>query len=450
MQTKTKLTAFQPGSINELIAIALPLIIVSLSENIMIFFDRIILSHYSLVSLNAATLASQAVEIFQYGLWAITGMCEIFVAGLVAQQALQELAKPCWQMIYLSVFTLPFIIILSHLAGQWVLPTEYQAAGLGYYQVLIFTVPLIGMIAALAGFFVGQGKIKLIVYSTITINLINLVLDFILIFGIKNHVPAMGASGAAISAVISLFIQVTWLFLIYLNKENRLQFNTSHINFSYHYFKKCIKVGWPISASHACEMFAWLLIIKMIATTGIKNFTIISVGSTLYLIYALLNDGLYRSLSTIISHHFGAKNFSAVRITLYKGFGLLFVFLFILAIPVIFFPNSIIHLFNLKHHAASWHHDIKMSLGFIWLYFLLLGMYWIFAALLTAKHRTKFIMLGNILSIWLATTLPFYLIIHFNKLKSEFIWPLMCTYVFIGCLSIFIYYKKKFKQLNFR
>jgi MATE family multidrug resistance protein len=450
MKTKTKLTAFQPGSFNELIAIALPLIIVSLSENIMIFFDRIILSHYSLISLNAATLASQAVEIFQYGLWAITGMCEIFVAALVAQQALQELAKPCWQMIYLSLFTLPFIIILSHVAGQWILPNAYQAAGLGYYKILIFTVPLIGFIAALAGFFVGQGKIKLIVYSTITINLINLALDFILIFGIKNHLPAMGASGAAISAVISLFIQVIWLFLIFLNRDNRLRFNTAHINFSYAYFKKCISVGLPISASHACEMFAWLLIIKMIATTGIKNFTIISIGSTLYLIYAFINDGLYRSLSMIISHHFAANNLNSVKLTLYKGFGLLFTFLFILAIPAIFFPNSIIHLFNLKHYASVWAHDIKMSLSFIWLYFLLLGMYWVIAALLTAKRRTKFIMAGNVLSIWLATTLPFYLFIHYHRLKSEFIWPLMCAYVFISCLNIIIYYKRTFKQLGLK
>ncbi len=447
MKNKPRITQFKPGSIKELIVIALPLIIVSLSENIMVFFDRIILSHYSLLALNSITLASQAVEIFQFGLWAITGMSELFVARLYARRAMKDMAAPCWQMIYLSLFTVPIVILLSYYTGPIVLPVAYRATGLAYYQILMYSVPVIGIIAALAGFFVGQGKIKLILYSTIVINLINLFLDYVLIFGFDHLIPAMGASGAAISALVSLIIQMIWLLAIYMNKYYRYHFNTHIMNFNLRYFLKGVKVGLPVSLNHACEMLGWIFIIKVIAQTGLENFTIISIGSTLYLIFSFLNDGLYRSLSTITSYHLSAQDLKAIQKTLFAGFFLLLCFLAVLAIPIIFFPNIVISMFNLKDYAHLWRHDITMSFTFIWIYFLLSGTYWVFGAILTAKLHTQFLMFANILCIWLATALPIYLMARDHTLSPSLIWPLMCIYVFLECIACFIYYKIKMKHL---
>ena len=119
MKNSRHITRFTPGSIHELVVLALPLIMVSLSENLMIFFDRIILAHYSLVSLNAVTLASQAVEIFQFGLWALVSMSELFVAACYARNQLKEMAKPCWQMIYLSLFSLPIVFVRCSLIWNY-------------------------------------------------------------------------------------------------------------------------------------------------------------------------------------------------------------------------------------------------------------------------------------------------------------------------------------------
>jgi MATE family multidrug resistance protein len=427
----------------ELITIALPLVMVSVSENMMIFFDRIILSHYSLMALNSTTLASQAIEVFQQSLWAIIGISELLVARLYAQKATKEMSKPVWQMIYLSLFMLPFIFLLSKYSGYFVLPKEYQPVGLTYYKILMYSIPLTGIIAALAGFFVGQGKTVLIVFSSIVTNIINLILDFILIFGIKNIFPAMGAAGAAISAIISLTIQIVWLFLIYFNKNNRHIFKTTSFGFNLNYFLKCIRIGLPMSLGHAFEMSGWLFIIHVVARTGLKNFTIISIGSTLYLIYACLNDGLYRALATTLSNHFSTKNEKAVRGTFRSSLYILSFILFVLMIPIILVPNLIIHLFNLKEYVKTWSFDIKISFIFILIYFLFSGIYWIFGAILTAKYHTKFIMIENVISIWLVTALPIYIIATHYTLLALYIWPLMCAYVILGCIGIFIYYKLK-------
>ncbi len=438
-----QITSYAPGSINELVMIALPLIVISLSENIMIFFDRIILAHYSLASLNAVTLASQAVEIFDYGLWAITSTSEIFIAASYARNQLKRMAIPCWQMIFLSLFMIPVVFIFGSYTGHWILPTEFQTAGLTYYKIIMYGVPLIGIVTAFSAFFVGQGKVKIVLLSTIAVNVINLILDFILIFGVGNVIPAMGAKGAALSEVISLLIQVIWLFIVYLNKYNRSTYATHIIYFNYKYLSRILKVGVPVALSHVCELVAWLFIIKMIAKTGMKNFTIISVGSTLYLIYAIIIDGLSRSVSTIISNHISAKNFKSISKTLRSGVKFLLSFLIILAVLMLVYPNSIIKMFNLNQYAMHWRHDIKISFVFILLYFTFSGLYWIYASVLTANQNTRFIMVSNILSIWVLTVLPIYVLVQHGLLVAAYIWPIVCMYALFGFLTIYIYYMLK-------
>lgn len=440
MTDKRHITRHAPGSIKELIVLALPLIIISLSENLMIFFDRIILAHYSLFSLNAVTLASQAIEVFQFGIWAIVGMSELFVARSYARNQLTAMATPCWQMIYFSLLCVPVIFVITQYTGKLILPHQFQFAGLGYYTIAMYTVPLFGLITALSAFFVGQGKVKLVVCTTIVINMINLVLDFIFIFGIHGIVPALGGEGAALSAVISLAIQVLWLFLSFMSKYNRTHYHTHIAKFNSGYFAKCIKVGLPVALSHACEMMALVFVIRIVADTNIKNFTIISIGTTLCLVYAVITDGLSRSLGTIVSNHLSAHNLKSISKTLRRGIGLLLAFLFVVAAIMFVEPHLILRLFNLNRFAMHWQHDIKISFIFIWLYFLFSGLYWIYAAVLTANHRTKVIMVTNILCIWLLTALPIYLLAVNNKLTAFLIWPLICGYVVFGFISIYVYY----------
>lgn len=445
--SKTSLTPFKPGSLRELMFIAIPLIVVSLSENLMILFDRVILSHYSLAALNASSIASQAVEIFQYALLAISGMSEILVAKLYANKDKANLAIPTWQMLYLSLLTLPLIVFLSIYSGQYILPAAYLKLGLPYYNTLLFSVPLLGGIVALSGFFIGQGKTKLVLFSSIAINIINLLLDFILIFGVRGLCPALGPKGAALSAVIALFIQFVWLLRAFLNRSNRTQYQTHRPRFHAKYFNTCLKVGVPIASGHAIELIGWFLIFKVVANTNIINVTLMSLGSSLYLIFALFNDGFYRSLCATFSYHVGANNPQALQKTLQTGIGVFLLFMTLLAIPMLVSPNYLITLFNLKLSASGWHDSIKISLLFMWLYFLSFGFYWVISAILTAHHRTVFITLSNVSCFYLFTLAPIFILTKQSSLAPDVLWPLFFLGSSISGLVCFGYFRYRLRHL---
>lgn len=429
MKTGQFISRYSPGSYKELFYMAIPLIALSLSENIMIFFDRIFLAHYSLSALNAMTLSSQAIEIFQYAILAICGTTELFIARLNAKKVYKNVASVTWQMIFFSLLTLPLIILMSRYTGSLVLPEAYQRVGLPYYQLNVFTIPLIGMIAALSGFFIGRGEVYLVFISSVTMNIINLILDIMLIFGVSHHIAAMGAAGAAWSAIISLSLQVGWLFLMFLNKKNRLTFKTQKIIFDLKQFMRSLKIGAPIALSYAGEMVGWFVIIKIVSETTVENFTIVSIGSTLCLVFTFFSDGLYRSLNTIISHHIVHEQQIAVKRSLRAGLIIMLVSLIMIAFPFLLDPDFIMKLFNLDAGSFQLDRSIKFNLIFILTFFLFSGGFWLYASVLTAWYRTKIIMISSISAMWILTIFPIYLLAKLNRLDSNYIWPIVNIYV---------------------
>lgn len=423
--------------------------VIALSDNVIIAIDRIILSHYSLGALDAVTLSSQFIEVLQYIIWAVTSMTELFIAKLTSSDQKKEMGKPCWQMIYLSIGIIPIIFLLGQYAGPFLLADKYQALGLPYYDVMIYTVPLIGVITALSGFFVGQGKVKIIFYLSILSNVINIGLDFILIFGIKNFIPAMGPKGAAISALISLSIQAIWLFTIFINKTHRFHYNTMAFRFNAHYFLKSLKIGLPAAFGHTSDMVGWLMIMIILSKLNAETFTLISIGNTLYLMFAFFIDGLFRALSTIVSNHLASKRSNAIARSIRSSIKLLAVAMLIIAIPMLCFPDSMLQLFNLKRNFINWHHELTFNFMFIWLFLALNGLLWLFYAVLTGYQQTKFLMVVNIASMWLIAILPIYLITTYATLNEQHIWPLINLYVLVASIAVIVRYRQIYlKNIN--
>ena len=82
--------------------------------------------------------------------------------------------------------------------------------------------PTFAAYGALSGFFVGQGKTRLITLLAIGANVINALLDVCLIFGVQGFIHPMGVQGAAIATSIgSLFQMLVLLYFFLKRKPNK-------------------------------------------------------------------------------------------------------------------------------------------------------------------------------------------------------------------------------------
>jgi MATE family multidrug resistance protein len=105
-------------------------------------------------------------------------------------------------------------------------PKEVVALAIPYLDLVAFSlIPLI-IFQAFKQFSDGLSMTKYPMYATIIANIVNIILNYIFIFG-KFGLPPYGIIGAAYGTLISRFIMVIYLWFLLANKERSKRFVTN-------------------------------------------------------------------------------------------------------------------------------------------------------------------------------------------------------------------------------
>ncbi|GAA4277756.1 MATE family efflux transporter [Aquimarina mytili] len=127
-------------------------------------------------------------------------------------------------------------------------PIEVVELAIPYLDLVAFSlIPLI-IFQALKQFSDGLSMTRYPMYATLVANVVNVVLNYILIFG-KLGFPQMGIVGAAIGTLASRFIMVVFLW-IFLKKKEKSKGYVTHIKIfvlENKMIKKIIELGFPSS-----------------------------------------------------------------------------------------------------------------------------------------------------------------------------------------------------------
>lgn len=215
----------EPGSIKLLLKIALPLIITTSSQSIMQFVDRMFLAWYSADTLAAclpAGLISFAIISFFMG---TCGYTSVFVATYYGQKRYARLSIALWQGVILGLISGLIILALTPVGSHIIMASNHDSAvkilESQYFTILCAFGGSAVINNALAGFFTGQGKTAITMVVNLIGNVINIVLNYGLIFG-KWGLPEMGIRGAAWATVIGGFcVMIMFLCIIFSPKINK-------------------------------------------------------------------------------------------------------------------------------------------------------------------------------------------------------------------------------------
>ncbi len=146
----------------------------------------------------------------------------------------------------LSLFGL--ILLAKPLMYAMKQPGEVVALAMPYLDLVAFSlIPLI-IFQAFKQFSEGLSQTKYPMYATIVANIINIVLNYLLIFG-NFGFPEMGIIGAAIGTLVSRIIMVLYIWYI-LKSKDKFNFYVTGFNFNTiekKVINKIIALGFPSS-----------------------------------------------------------------------------------------------------------------------------------------------------------------------------------------------------------
>ncbi|MDR2422991.1 MAG: MATE family efflux transporter, partial [Deltaproteobacteria bacterium] len=256
----------RPQGYKAFLKICLPLTASTMASSIMLFTDRLFLSRYSMDSIAAALPAGVikfSITAIFMGVASYTG---VFAAQYTGAKLPQRAAASLWQGIYFSLF-FGLLLSLLYFASPWIFRSVGHHPTVAVLEDQYFRILILGsapelVMVAMSSFLASLGRAKTVMWVSIGGALLNIPLNYLLIFGVtiggEVWIAEMGVRGAAVATVVSwTTATVAFGFLIFNAKMERSHGIVSHRQLDPPLFLRLIKYGWPGGLQFFMEVFAY-------------------------------------------------------------------------------------------------------------------------------------------------------------------------------------------------
>jgi MATE family multidrug resistance protein len=228
--------------------LAAPVMLGMLGHTFVSFIDNIMVGQLGTAELAAVSLANSFMFIaMSIGIGFATAITPLIAEADAANNFKQAkstykhglfLCTTLGVLLFLLVF---FSKPLMYLMQQ---PEEVVALAIPYLDLVAFSlIPLI-IFEAIKQFSDGMSMTKYPMYATLLANIVNVILNYLLIFG-KFGFPEMGMVGAAFGTLISRFIMLLylWILLRYKERSKNLVKNIKFFALDFQMIKKIVNIG---------------------------------------------------------------------------------------------------------------------------------------------------------------------------------------------------------------
>ena len=236
---------------------------------------------------------------------------------------------------------------------------EVIRLGTDYLFITFLGIPFNGLNFCFRGFWNGINKQKVYMYTLFIIHSINIVLNYLLIFG-KFGFPELGVTGAALATMLSLATgTVIYSTIAFLKLRN--------MGFVHSFPKIVFKNLWKLSVSNAIQSFLYALsyniIYKIIAQLGTNELAAAGIIINFALVFYLPAMAFGLVATSLVGQELGKKD-TAAAIGWTKDIAKLSTsILAIASLPLILIPETLLGFFIKEREAVVVAIDAVRILG---------------------------------------------------------------------------------------
>ena len=423
---------------SQVLSVCLPLVIAMSATTVMEFTDRVFLSNYSIEAISAATPAGISAYLFMAFLGGIGGYCGVFIAQYYGSGQFERIGSVVWQGIYFCLAAGILLLIVSHfltvplfrLVGH---TPEVRKLEEIYFAILCQGAVFHVAVQTLGSFFSGRGITRPIMTVSIIATLINIPLDYVLIFGI-GIVPEMGIRGAAIATVASTAISLLILVFLVFRKAHDIRFHLfTHYRFDPALFVRLLRFGVPGSMQFSLDILAFTVFILLVGRIGTVELAATNIVLSINAIAFMPSMGVSQGISVMVGRSLGSGRPERARQETWSAIHLLLAYILLVDLLFIFAPEITLALFIPDNGDAALYEPVVTTaiylLRIIACYLFFDALYMIFSGVLRGAGDTRFIMWSVGLASVLCFLLPLFIGLELYGRGIYFSW---------GCVLFFI------------
>lgn len=342
-----------------------PIVLMTFIAYLTNFLEKVMFGYLSPELIQASVETYFISWIFQTCGIRFASLAQVNVGRWYGAGEYHKIGQGVWQFVWFSILSVAVTFPLGFWMGRYYFQGTPLASSalpyLNFYLIINFIYPLK---AALTGFYLGIGKIKWVTSWTIGSHVLQLALDYLFILGAGGWMPSFGLIGGGLSTLVSQGGLSLWLLFHFIKSENRNLFSAHLWQCRPRLLVELIKPGLFRVVSQFLQGTAWASLSLVIASCSTLHASVLAVGISVFYLLACFGDALQLSMVNLNTRLLGSRAFHALQQTLLKGLNLIILLSLALAIPLLFFPQPVFHLFFPKVLFNSF--EIQMVLGGIW------------------------------------------------------------------------------------
>ena len=305
------------------LSLSFPIMISQLGHITVGVFDSLMIGKVSVSQLAAVSLATSIFSSSDRG--------KKYVSSIIYNGMLVNVIS--------SILLVSFVILTKHLLSYLGQDEEVLFHTYSYLDIIcISLIPLI-LFQTFKQFIEGLGFTKPSMYISVISNVINVVLNAVLIFGLFGF-PRLEIIGAAYATLISRVIMFL-LILIYCLNDRRFSKYILKRKFlvNLNHIKDIFRIGFASGLQYIFEVGAFSVATVMTGSIGAIHLAAHQIALNLASISYMIASGIGSASMISLSYYDGKRNFEDMRRSGFASFLLVFILMIVSALVFIIFRN---------------------------------------------------------------------------------------------------------------
>lgn len=353
--TETDLTQ---GSINRaIVLLSVPMIIEMLGESVFALVDTYFVNMISNEAFNTVILTENvATIIYSLGI-GISIAASAMVARRIGEKNPDAAAKAAAQAIILTILVSIIISFVGIFFAEDILRAmkadeKVIAIGVPYTQILLGSNIVIMLLFILNGIFRGAGDASMAMRSLWIANLINIVLDPLLIFGVGPF-PELGLTGAAIATMIGRGTGVAFQLYILFNGKRLIQLSRAYFTPNPETIRKIVGIATTGTGQFLISSASWIFLMRLVAELGTVAVSGYGLAIKIIIFTILPAWGISNAAATLLGQNLGAEQPERAETSVWRAAYLNAAFMFTVSIFYFIFAEQLMTIFTTDAEVIS-------------------------------------------------------------------------------------------------
>jgi multidrug resistance protein, MATE family len=303
-----------------------------------------------------------------------------------------------------------------------------------YYRFM--GIPFFLISVSFRGFFFGISKTKIFMFSGVITNLLNIIFNYIFIYG-EFGFPKMGLAGAGLGSTLATMFDGFFYIVIIMLPSYRKRFqNLKHLLLNKNIISAIIKISLPVSFQNVFILIGFLSFVSITGIIGtLEQASTQAIISTLFISF-LPCFGFGIAVQTLVGNNLGAKKFLLAKIYGFETAKVATIYTIILGFIFIIIPQYVLLIITNDQTIIDTAVPSLRVAGFAQIFY---GIGVVLANGLQAAGRSFYVMKSEVITnILIFVPLAYFLGVY---LELGLTWAWMALPVYIILYSLIIYLK---------